>query len=347
MTNPALNKIVADRLIKDLYGIKAGDVVAIGTNEKYEPAIIQAMFDACADVDAKPLVLQYREARQFGAAGMADWPTAALEAALKHVDVWLDFGENPLLYSPVWENVLKENTKIRYNVFGPSTSESLERVFCHFDVSLMEKILKRLAELATQTSRVRVTNARGTDVSFDTDPNNLIDFDSGDYSAKKFGTAPGYLNLVPKSGSMSGRIVFDAIMHAQLTQNSQCEFIMRDGSIVEFVGTEAQPVKAHVDAFNEENMYKISHMMVGLSPNIHEISNEIVEDERIWGGVDFGFGHTSPMDMPPDGQPASSHFDSVVAKVSIWFDDVQIFDEGEVVWDAIKADAAVLRSVSS
>ena len=36
------------------------------------------------------------------------------------------------------------------------------------------------------------------------------------------------------------------------------------------------------------------------------------------------------MDMPPYGQQAKSHFDGVVAKTSIYFDDVQITDNGEV-----------------
>ena len=70
--------------------------------------------------------------------------------------------------------------------------------------------------------------------------------------------------------------------------------------------------------------------MFGFNPGVKELCGEIVEDERIWGGVDFGFGHTSPMDMPPLGQPASSHFDGVVAKVNIFLDDIQIVNNGEV-----------------
>lgn len=70
--------------------------------------------------------------------------------------------------------------------------------------------------------------------------------------------------------------------------------------------------------------------MLGFNPNVHKITGELVEDERIWGGVDFGFGHTSAMDMPPFGQMAKSHFDGVVAETSIYFDKVQITDKGEV-----------------
>ena len=96
------------------------------------------------------------------------------------------------------------------------------------------------------------------------------------------------------------------------------------------IGEGAEKFKSYLASFDDENMYKISHNMIGLNPKVHEITGELVEDERIWGGVDFGFGHTSPMDMPPHGQEAKSHFDGVVAKTSIYFDDVQITKNGKV-----------------
>ena len=106
---------------------------------------------------------------------------------------------------------------------------------------------------------------------------------------------------------------------------------MKDGKIVEVNGgSEAEKFKNYLASFNDENMYKISHNMLGFNPNVRKLSGEIVEDERIWGGVDFGFGHTSPMDMPPNGQPAKSHFDGVVEKTSIYLDSTQIVNNGEV-----------------
>ena len=88
--------------------------------------------------------------------------------------------------------------------------------------------------------------------------------------------------------------------------------------------------KRFLASFNDPNMYKISHNMLGLNPGVRKLCGEIVEDERVWGGVDFGFGHTSPIDMPPDGQVAKSHFDGVVAKASIYLDDQQIVANGTV-----------------
>ena len=119
-------------------------------------------------------------------------------------------------------------------------------------------------------------------------------------------------------------------MNADL-RNGPVKFKMKDGRIAKVKGgKEADKFKEYLAAFDDPNMYKISHNMIGLHPKIRQLSGDIVEDERVWGGVDFGFGHTSPIDMPPNGQPAKSHFDGVVTKATIYFDDQKIVENGEV-----------------
>ena len=106
---------------------------------------------------------------------------------------------------------------------------------------------------------------------------------------------------------------------------------MKDGIIAEVIGNEAaDKFNKYLADFDDPNMYKISHHMIGLNPGVRTLCGEIVEDERIWGGVDFGFGHTSPIDMPPNGQVAKSHFDGVIACTSVYLDEVKIIDNGVV-----------------
>ncbi|WP_353476774.1 hypothetical protein PVT71_29160 (plasmid) [Salipiger sp. H15] len=333
---------VARRIIQDMFAVKPGEVVALTADDGTDPEITRGFYEAAVEVDAKPLVLQFRKARNNGEAGMADWPAAAMEAALKHADVWIENNEAFTLYSSMWERVLEANERIRYNVLAGSSIDSLERVFCDFDISRMARIIEKIVALAKQAGRVRAKGASGTDVTFDLDPTHVIDFDSGDFSKKKFGTAPGYVNLVPKTGTMEGRIVFDMIMHADLSQGGTVEFEMRNGRITGYGGSHGHLLRDYVEGFDEENMRKISHMMIGLCAGVRDLSWEIVEDERIWGGIDFGFGHTSPLDMPPHGQIASSHFDGISTRATIWFDDVLILENGVFVHPDIKDDAEAL-----
>jgi leucyl aminopeptidase (aminopeptidase T) len=131
---------------------------------------------------------------------------------------------------------------------------------------------------------------------------------------------------------MEGRIVFDELMKVGVLRDARVEFVMEKGRITEFLGgVEAATMKQYVEELNDKNMFKISHMMISLNPGIRELTGSVVIDERIYGGIDLGFGHTSPSEAPPLGQPAKSHFDGMIEKTSIWIDEVQITELGKVV----------------
>jgi leucyl aminopeptidase (aminopeptidase T) len=332
---------VAKRLIK-MFQIKKNEVVAITEDTNSEPGLVDALFAEVVNAGGKPLVLKFKQARDNGQAGFIDWPAKALTAALSTVDVWIETNYAFLLYSNIWETAMATNKKLRFLTITQSSTESLERIFCNYEVADMSTLLYGLKEMASTAKKVKIKATNGTNVSFDLEPNFPLDLDDGDFSKPKFMTAPGYLNIVPKTGTMNGTIVFDMIMHVDLSDNSTVKFTMKDGKIIDFRGSKGHLLKNYVDKFNEENMFKISHMMIGANPGVRELSYEIVEDERIWGGVDFGFGHTSPIDMPPLGQKATSHFDGVVEKVDLYFDDIQVIEKGVFSHHKIKGAAKKL-----
>jgi len=331
---------VSKTIMETMFQVKAGETVAITADTGSDSEIVNSLAAAAFAAGGIPLVMWIPKGKADGELGMPDWPAKALTAALCEVDIWIEVNSTVMLYSHIWETAMTQNKKLRYLVIGDSKTESLLRIFTGYDVALLGKLLKQVKDLAEASKIVRITSTNGTDVSYETDPNYVFDYDDGDFSKPKFGTAPGYVNIVPKTGSMNGKIVFDVLMNANL-KNGVVEFEMKDGCIAAVIGgKEAERFAQFLAAYDDPNMYKISHNMFGLNPGIRALSGDIVEDERIWGGVDFGFGHTSPIDMPPDGQKAKSHFDGVVAKTSIYLDDQLIVDNGEVCHPALKDLAA-------
>lgn len=315
-------------LMEDMFQIKKGETVAITVDFGSDTAIIDALFVATKNAGGLPLIIQIPKAENDSQAGMKDWPSKAITAALCNVDVWIEANSIVLLYSDIWETAMKENKQLRYLIIADSTIQSLDRVFTGFDIQRLKVLLNEVRTMVMASKSVRITSNNGTDVSYEIDLNYAFDVDDGDYSQPKFGTAPGFVNVVPKLGSMNGSIVFD---HLQFAEDDTLEFIMKNGKIIDVKGGKsAEEFKTYLAAFNDENMYKISHNMIGLNPKVTELSYELVEDERIWGGVDFGFGHTSAIDMPPFGQEAASHFDGVVTKVNLYFDEIQIFENGQI-----------------
>lgn len=324
--------MVSKVIMESMFQVQPGETVAITADAGSDAKIIDAMAEAVTVLKGIPLIMWVPIGRGDAQIGMPDWPAEALTAALCTVDVWIEMTSMVMLYSDIWEVAMAKNKKLRYLVIGGCTVESMKRVFTGFDINVLGKFLHQVMDMTKAAKKVRITSPNGTDVSYEINLDYAFDIDSGDYSQPIFGTAPGYVNVVPKLGSMNGNIVFDVLMNADIYNNeNRVEFVMREGEIAAILGNkEAENFKKFLASFEDPNMYKISHNMFGLNPGVRQLSGEIVEDERIWGGVDFGFGHTSPIDMPPNGQVAKSHFDGVVAQASIYLDDQQIVDDGKV-----------------
>ncbi len=328
---------VSEVLIEDMFQVQAGETVVITVDKGSLFDIADELFEKIKTMQGLPMIIHIPTAREDSEAGMIDWPVAPLQAALTHADVWIEMNSMVLLYSSIWEAAMRDNKKLRYLIIGNSTTKSLHRVFTGYDIVTLGGLLRGVMDMAKKTKVVRITSNNGTDVSYHTDPTHALDIDDGDYSKPIFGTAPGYVNIVPKVGTMEGLIVFDELQNTEIFEHKQTiEFVMKEGNITEVNGgEEAGAFRAYLASFDDSNMYKISHHMIGLNPNIRSLAGEIVEDERIWGGSDFGFGHTSPIDMPPHGQVAKSHFDGIIANTTIYFDDVKITDNGEVCHPAL------------
>ncbi len=339
---------VTKKIIEEMFRVRPGETVAITADTGSRKDIIDALAAAAYAVGGKPLVMWVPKARDNGQAGMPDWPVEALSAALSNVDVWIEAQSSYMLYSAIWEDVMRDNKKLRYVIITDSDVLSLHRVFGSVDVPMLTRLLERIKTMIMSTETIRVTSENGTDVTFRTDPNYVVEMGSGDYSKPQFGTAPGYVNVVPRFDTMEGTIMFDRVSPLVLAPGDRVGVIMKAGRMVDFIGTDiAGKLKSFVESFNDPNMYKISHMMVGLNPGVREISGQIVEDERVWGGVDFGFGHTSAIDAPPNGQPAKSHFDCVLEKVSIALDGTPIVENGTVCHSELKAAADALIGASN
>lgn len=321
---------VSKILMEDMFQVKPRETVAITADLSSDRTIVDAFASATSAAGAIPMVILVPRAEKESQAGMPYWPSEALTAALCKADVWIEANSMVLLYSDIWEIAMKENKKLRYLIIGDSSIDSLDRIFTGFDIQSLKQLLTKTREKVLACKKVRITSKNGTDVSYDIDLNYAFDIDDGDYSKPKFGTAPGFVNIVPKIGSMNGTIVFDFLQNG--VKGSELAFVMKNSTIIDVKGEKgaAEKFKTYLASFNDPNMYKISHNMLGLNPKVTTLSGDVAEDERIWGGADFGFGHTSPMDMPPLGQIAKSHFDGVVTNVSVFLDDIQIFENGEV-----------------
>ena len=75
-----------------------------------------------------------------------------------------------------------------------------------------------------------------------------------------------------------------------------------------------------LESFGHPKAYLMDHACYGFNPGVTRPSGRILEDERVFGCMQFGLGATEY------GSPA--HTDGVVLNPSVWLDGLQIEEEG-------------------
>jgi leucyl aminopeptidase (aminopeptidase T) len=94
-------------------------------------------------------------------------------------------------------------------------------------------------------------------------------------------------------------------------------------------GAEAKLVKEWMKSLDDPNVYHEAHICYGFNPGARP-SGICVEDERIWGVTEWGFGHQG-IHLNGNGVPAVTHMDGICLNSSVWHDGIQVLDEGRVV----------------
>ena len=179
------------------------------------------------------------------------------------------------------------------------------------------------------------------DISFDIMPGETFGL-VGESGSGKSTTGRAVIRL---DDITAGKIVFDGTITPPFgTVPSQPVVLNIKDSIVTSMegGPEAAEYWKFLESFDDEGMFKLAHIAYGFNPGAH-LNGNVVEDERVWGCTEWGIGYVSPIDAPPAGQDAASHTDGISLNSSVWWDGVQIMDEGKIVDPelAALADAAL------
>ena len=107
-------------------------------------------------------------------------------------------------------------------------------------------------------------------------------------------------------------------------------------------GKEAMFVENWIKKLNHPNMYKLAHICYGFNPGA-KLSGLCTEDERVWGGTEWGIGYQSIYYNGKDEpQNAVTHVDCTQLNCSVWLDEEQIMKDGKLIHSELKAIAKKL-----
>lgn len=326
-------QIAADKLIREIFGVKPGETVTITTDYDSNMVVTRAVADAVQGVGGLPMILQCPTPRGVGKAADPDLPVEAMTAVLSTTDVWIEFNHQWLLYSTPFERASGANQKLRYMCLVDFNEDLLIRTVGHVDTPKLQVFMRRVAERTRNARNMRVTTPAGTDVTFEIDPVHYVACDCGDATFPAVHMLTGQINVVPKFGSIEGTIVFDGCVTPPFGRvpDAPIRLTVEHGVITAVEGgRDAKAYEEHLRQFNDPGMWKMAHIAYGFNPGA-KLTGNIVEDERVWGATEWGIGYVSNIDAPPCGQDAVSHSDGICLNSTVWLDGQCIMREGVIV----------------
>lgn len=316
-------------LVRDVMKVEQGESVVITADTGSDWQVVEATAKAAKLLGAKPLVLWYSMSPHVGKAADPYLPLKPLEAALKNADVWIEFNRSWLLYSTPWDNVMAEG-RVRYICLVGMTSEMMVRNIGRINIPALLEFQRVLAEITRNSRKMEIRTPAGMKVEFENDPERPV-FTEGDVNEPGDYMLFGQVDWAPIEETINGTIVFDGSVWPPIGLLKEPIFLeVEAGRVVDINGGwEARIFERWLKSFNDPNMFNIAHISYGCNPGA-KLTGNILEDERVWGAVEWGLGNQAES-FKGDFGAAKSHTDGICLAPTVKGDGEYIIKDGEYV----------------
>lgn len=334
----------AYKLMHDQVKVKKGESVLITIDSVTDFRVAEEIAKISEALGAKVMLAWHSTPVGYGAVTMPYLPDP-LKACVDQTDVWIELNDQWLLYSPIWDKAVT-NGRTRQIMLGGLGIERIVRCIGKIDIDTQKEFQDHLTAMTKAAKTVRITNAAGTDVTFEMRPsrpiNNEIIYDQ---PGAHF--LLGQIGWAPEEETINGTISFDGAVSggagAEFNNLSEpITYIVKNGRIQEIKGgKEADTLRDFFASLEDPNMYIAAHVCYGCNPNA-KLEGVTTEDERIWGSTQWGFGHQGSNYSGGAPREAKSHIDGICLNCSVYLDGVKILDEGKFIDPKLKELAAKL-----
>ena len=318
----------AMQLVRDIMLTKPGETLVVNVDTATDMRVADAVIEAAYTIGASPVLIKHPMQKQA-----FTQPSAPVAAAVAEADVWIELAYSCIMHSDCFRAAMKRGT--RYTCLCGMDVEMLVNTLGNVDVDLVIEFGEYLCEVLRNTDEVIVRTENGTDLKA--------------YNRGRFIKHAGQKALIPGNSTMlcgqvswcpveetiNGTLVFDGALFppAEICKlNDKVILKMEKGSAVSIEGgAQAQAFKAWMAAWNDPNMYRLAHYSIGFNPGVTRPTGRIVEDERVFGGIEFGFG-TQVSTLGGACWNAAAHTDGTVLRPTLVFDG-KVFEENGVYQD--------------
>jgi leucyl aminopeptidase (aminopeptidase T) len=312
-------------LVRDVMLAKPGESVLITCDSSGDRRVAEAIAEAAFTVGASPVLLYYPTPLKTFASEMV----APMSAAAASADIWIELAYATVMHSESWRKAMAAGC--RYINLTGMDAQMMVNCITNIDYDLVVDLGKHLVEALGAADKVEIRSAAGT---------NLVAYNrgrkirlSGEKATKKGYPIMmgGQISWCPIEETINGVIVFDGAVFppAQLgLLRAPIRIEFKDGAAVGITGgREADIFRSWMASFNDPNMYRLAHYSLGFNPGVRAPTGRIVEDERVFGCIEFGLGSQGASIMGK-GWAAASHTDGVTLGPTIILDGAVFEEDG-------------------
>lgn len=317
-------------LLRDVMLVKPGLNVLITGDTSSDKRVMDAFAAAAYALDCIPVTATYPTAPL----SLMDPPTMIQEAAME-ADVWLECAYQTVQHTPSWQKVIAHG-RVRYMCLTGIDVDMLVRCVANVKYDAMVEFGEYLKATIEKVDKIEIKSANGTD---------LVAYESGRkvrHSGQKY-CIDGYpymlggqISWCPLESTINGTLVFDGAIWppADLCKlNEPIKLTLENGVVTNIEGgKEAQRLAEWMASFNCPESYRLAHYSLGFNPGVKAPTGRIVEDERVFGGAEFGIGSQGAAIMG-EKWDAPSHTDGTIVKPTLIFDGV-VFEQDGVYVDS-------------
>ncbi|PSP90791.1 hypothetical protein BRC87_05670 [Halobacteriales archaeon QS_4_66_20] len=301
-----------------------GDDVLIVSDTRTADSVVTALFAAAHQQDLDPSVAIMPPRRGHG-----NDPTPVIEEAMVSADLCVMATSTALTHSDAGARAQRNGVKCV--AMDEMTPEILRGGAASADYEAMQPIAQALGEIYAAGSEMRITSETGTDVVGDIGDQTywpiagkIVDNETQSICA----FPDGEVGVAPDEGSTQGTIVWDTTVHGIGLLEEPIELNIEDGWVVDIRGgSEAERFERTLREEGDDNAwYCAAEMSIGINPDA-EITGAMRTDKKVEGAVHTATGDNYDLG---GGIQSNLHIDGSTVAPSVWVDDRQLVDEGEL-----------------
>jgi 2,5-dihydroxypyridine 5,6-dioxygenase len=325
--------------------VKAGETVVVLTAEDEWQENAYAFMAAAQSLGAKTFNLNVRREQKNAVGVQGRHPLVGNELAmrtLKSADMVIDMVG--LLFSREQAEIQAAGVRI-LRVMEPF--HVLKQMFPTEDLRRRVEYAKRIME---QGKQLRFTSAAGTDVTYQLGQYPVISEYGYTYEPGRWDHFPsGFSFTQGNDGGVNGTVVLqpgDILCAFKKYVETPVTLKIKDGNVVDIsgAGVDAHLIDSYIKSFDDDRAYAVSHIGWGLNEKARwyqfSVTRQLPAEHvmnalAFYGNVLFSLGPN--LEVGGDNDTAC-HLDLPMRQCSLWLDDTQILQDGDVVHPEMRVD---------